>query len=91
MDQEPVQIEIGSGVSNVENMIMLQMNVLSDSEDSDKESDSARSVSLHLADGDTGSDIEQYLNIWKVGMVPPHFCLWRGKVVFKEKYHLNNV
>ena len=27
-DQEPVQIEIGSGVSNVENMITLQMNVL---------------------------------------------------------------
>ena len=32
-------------------------------EDSDKESDSARSVSLHLADSDTGSDTEQYLNI----------------------------
>ena len=27
-DQEPVQIEIGSGVSNVESMIILQMNVL---------------------------------------------------------------
>ena len=27
-DQEPVQIEIGSGVSNVENMTTLQMNVL---------------------------------------------------------------
>ena len=33
------------------------------SEDSDKESNSARSVSLHLADSDTGSDTEQYLNI----------------------------
>ena len=32
-------------------------------EDSDKESDSARSISLHLADSDTGSDTEQYLNI----------------------------
>ena len=30
---------------------------------SDRESDSARSVSLHLADSDTGSDEEQYLNI----------------------------
>ena len=27
-DQEPVQIEIGSGVSNVESRIILQMNVL---------------------------------------------------------------
>ena len=27
-DQEPVQIEIGSSVSNVESMIILQMNVL---------------------------------------------------------------
>ena len=32
-------------------------------EDSDKEGDSARSISLHLADSDTGSDTEQYLNI----------------------------
>ena len=32
-------------------------------DDSDKESDSARSVSLHLADSDTGSDVEQCLNI----------------------------
>ena len=32
-------------------------------EDSDKESDSARKVSLHLADSDRGSDMEQYLNI----------------------------
>ena len=32
-------------------------------EESDKESNSARSVSLHLADSDTGSDMEQYLNI----------------------------
>ena len=31
-------------------------------DDSDRESDSARSVSLHLADRDTGSDAEQYLN-----------------------------
>ena len=30
---------------------------------SDRESDSARLVSLHLADSDTGSDTEQYLNI----------------------------
>ena len=29
----------------------------------DRESDSARSVSLHLMDSDTGSDVEQYLNI----------------------------
>ena len=29
----------------------------------DKESDSARSMSLHLADSDTGSDAEQYLNM----------------------------
>ena len=32
-------------------------------EDSDKESDSARSMSLHLADSDTGFDMEQYLNV----------------------------
>ena len=32
-------------------------------EDSDKESDSARSVSLHLADMNTGLDMEQYLNM----------------------------
>ena len=32
-------------------------------EDLDKESNSARSVSLHLADSDTGLDTEQYLNI----------------------------
>ena len=31
--------------------------------DSDRESDSVRSVSLHLADSDTGSDTEHYLNI----------------------------
>ena len=31
-------------------------------DDSDKESDSTRSVSLHLADSDTGSDVEQCLN-----------------------------
>ena len=30
---------------------------------SDRESDCARSVSLHLVDSDTGSDMEQYLNI----------------------------
>ena len=32
-------------------------------EDLEKESNSARSISLHLADSDTGSDTEQYLNI----------------------------
>ena len=32
-------------------------------DNSDRESDNARSVSLHLADSDTGSDTEQYLNI----------------------------
>ena len=32
-------------------------------DNSDMESDSARSVSLHLADSDTASDAEQYLNI----------------------------
>ena len=32
-------------------------------EDLDRESDGTRSVSLHLADNDTGSDMEQYLNI----------------------------
>ena len=32
-------------------------------EDSDKESNSVRSVSLHLPDSDTGLDMEQYLNI----------------------------
>ena len=31
--------------------------------DSDRKSDGTRSVSLHLADSDTGSDTEQYLNI----------------------------
>ena len=31
--------------------------------DSDRESDGTRSVSLPLADGDTGLDMEQYLNI----------------------------
>ena len=45
-------------------------------EDSDRENDSARQGSLQiLADSDTGSEVEQYLNIWKVRMVPPHFCL----------------
>ena len=33
------------------------------SDNSDRESDSARLVSLHSADSDTGSDTEQYLNI----------------------------
>ena len=33
------------------------------SKDSDRESDGVRSISLHLADSDTGSDTEQYLNI----------------------------
>ena len=33
--------------------------------DSDRESDGTRSISLHLADSDTGSDTDQYLNIWK--------------------------
>ena len=32
-------------------------------DDSDRESNSIRSVSLHLVDSDTGSDMEQYLNI----------------------------
>ena len=32
-------------------------------DDSDKESDSATSMSLHLADSDTESDVEQCLNI----------------------------
>ena len=32
-------------------------------EDLDKESNSARSVSLHLTNSDTGYDMEQYLNI----------------------------
>ena len=63
-DQGLVQIVIGLDVSNVENMITLPMNVLILVPDtSDRESDSARSVSLHLADSDTGSDMEQYLNI----------------------------
>ena len=31
--------------------------------DLDRESDGMRSISLHLADSDTGSDTEQYLNI----------------------------
>ena len=31
-------------------------------DNSDRDSDNARSVSLHLADSDTGSDVEQYLN-----------------------------
>ena len=42
---------------------------------SDRDSDSARSASLHLANSDTGPDTDHYLNIGKVGMVPPHFCL----------------
>ena len=63
-DQGLVQIEIGLDVSNVESMTTLPMNVLiwfliiqigT--------SDSTRSVSLHLADSDTGLDTEQYLNI----------------------------
>ena len=32
-------------------------------EDSDRESGGTRSISLYLADNDTGSDAEQYLNI----------------------------
>ena len=31
--------------------------------DSDRESDGARPISLHLADSDMGSDAEQYLKI----------------------------
>ena len=57
-------------------MIILLMSVNLVLEDSDRESDSAGQTSLQiLADSDTGSEVEQYLNIWKVGMVPPHFCL----------------
>ena len=45
-------------------------------EESDRESDSTRQASLQsLANSITGLEVEQYLNIWKVGMVPPHFCL----------------
>ena len=45
-------------------MIILQMNVQIWFPDSDRESDSARSASLQiLADSDTSSDVEQYLNI----------------------------
>ena len=87
-DQGPVQIEIGLDVSNVESMTTFTNecpNLVPDN--SDRESDSAKSVSLHLADSDTGSDTEQYLNIRKVGMVPPHFCLQKEKVDLKEKYH----
>ena len=45
--------------------IILQMNAQNlVPEDSDRESDSTRSASLQiLADSDTGSDVEQYLNI----------------------------
>ena len=32
-------------------------------DNSDKDSDSARSVSLYLADSDTGLDMDPYLNI----------------------------
>ena len=32
-------------------------------DNSDRESDNARSFSLHLTDSDTGLDTEQYLNI----------------------------
>ena len=54
-DQEQVQIEIGSGVSNeCPNLIP---------DNADRENDSARSMLLHLVDSDTGSDLEQYLNI----------------------------
>ena len=63
-DQGPVQIEIGLGVSNVESMTTLPMNVLIwFLIIQTGKSDSARSISLHLADSDTGSDTEQYLNI----------------------------
>ena len=45
-------------------------------EDSDRESDGARLVSLQiLADSDTCLEVEQYLNICKIGIVPPHYCL----------------
>ena len=36
-------------------------NLISDT--SDRDSDSARTMSLHLADSDTGSDTDHYLNI----------------------------
>ena len=43
---------------------------------SDRENDGERCTSLQiLADSDMGLDVEQYLNIGKVGMVPPNFCL----------------
>ena len=45
-------------------MTTLQMNVLIRHFDSsDRDSDSARSVSLHLVDSETGSDTDHYLNI----------------------------
>ena len=50
-------------LSNVESMTTLPMNVPNLIPDnSDRDNDSARSVSLHLTDSDTGSDMEQYLN-----------------------------
>ena len=62
--QELVQIETGLGVSNCREYVHFANecpNLIP--EDSDKESDSIRSVSLHLADSDTGFDMEHYLNI----------------------------
>ena len=63
-DQEPVQIEIGLGCfkcREYDHFANECPNLIP--EDSDKESDSVRTVSLHLADIDTGLDMEQYLNI----------------------------
>ena len=63
-DPELVPIGIGLGVLNVENMTIFPSecpNLIPDN--SDRDSDSARTVSLHLVDSDTGSDTDHYLNI----------------------------
>ena len=63
LDQGLVQIEIGLDVSNVEYDHFTNDCPNLVPNNSDRESDSASSVSLHLVDSDTGSDMEQYLNI----------------------------
>ena len=75
LDQEKEEWELGQNqapdLDQIQGLVENR-----DREDSDRESDGARSASLQiLADSDMGLEVEQYLNIWKVGMVPPHFCL----------------
>ena len=63
MGSRTSKIEIGLGALNVEYDHFMNECLNLIPKDSDRENNGARSVYLHLADSDTGSDMEQYLNI----------------------------